>query len=148
MTGTSITIILVFTTLSGLAFALTNGLHDASSVVATFISCGAATPQQAIVLASAFGLLGAIFGGSGVANTVSGVIDLPAQPLLLVVLLSAILGATASNLITWKFGLPSSSTHALIGGIIGAVIVSNGPPARTLGCRRTYWRSSSDHRHG
>ena len=124
---TNVVVFLILIILSGFAFALTNGLHDASSVVATFISCGAATPQQAIVLASAFGLLGAIFGGSGVANTVSGVIDLPAQPQLLTVLLAAILGATIWNLITWKMGLPSSSTHALVGGIIGAVMVSHGP---------------------
>jgi len=127
MTGTGIAVLLVFIILSGLAFAMTNGLHDASSVVATFISCGAATPEQAIVLTSVFGLLGGIFGGSGVANTVSGVIDLPVQPQLLIVLLAAILGATAWNLLTWKLGLPSSSTHALIGGIIGAVLISSGP---------------------
>lgn len=112
---------------AGLAFALTNGLHDASSVVATFISCGAASPRQAILLASVFGLFGAVLGGSGVADTVSGIIDLPANPALLGVLLTAVLGATVWNLVTWKLGLPSSSTHALIGGIIGAVIVSHGP---------------------
>lgn len=127
MTGTNLTIFFIFILLSGLFFALTNGLHDASSVVATFISCGGATPKQAIILASAFGLLGAVFGGSQVADTVSGVIDLPAQPQLLSVLLSAILGATVWNLITWRLGLPSSSTHALIGGIIGAVMISHGP---------------------
>lgn len=126
MSGSGVTILLLFIILAGLAFALTNGLHDASSVVATFISCRAATPKQAIALASAFGLLGAVFGGSGVADTVSGVIDLPAQPALLGVLLAAIFGATIWNLITWKLGLPSSSTHALIGGIIGAVMVSHG----------------------
>lgn len=126
MSGFGVTVLLLFIIFAGLAFALTNGLHDASSVVATFISCGAATPKQAIALASAFGLLGAVFGGNGVADTVSGVIDLPTQPALLGVLLAAIVGATAWNLITWKLGLPSSSTHALIGGIIGAVMVSHG----------------------
>lgn len=127
MLGTSIVIFLILIILAGLLFALTNGLHDASSVVATFITCGAATPRQAIVLASIFGLLGSVFGGSEVANTVSGIIDLPAQSLLLPVLLAAILGAVSWNLITWKIGIPSSSTHALIGGIIGAVLVSHGP---------------------
>ena len=127
MSETGIIVILVFIFILGLLFALTNGLHDASSVVATFISSGAATPQQAIVLASAFGLLGAVFGGSEVADTISGVIDLPTGTALLPVLLAAIFGAIAWNLITWKIGLPSSSTHALIGGIIGAVMVSHGP---------------------
>lgn len=121
-----IPILLVLVFAVGLVFALTNGLHDASSVVATFIVCNAATPRQAVGLASVFGLLGAVLGGSRVADTVSGVIDLPARVSLLPILLAAILGATAWNLITWKLGLPSSSTHALIGGIIGAVTVAYG----------------------
>jgi len=126
MTISGVSILLLFIIITGLIFALSNGLHDASSVVATFISCGAATPKQAIAVASCFGMLGAVFGGNAVANTVSSVIDLPAKTSLLSVLLAAILGATAWNLITWKLGLPSSSTHALIGGIIGAVMASSG----------------------
>lgn len=122
----SIPLLVVLVFAIGLVFALTNGLHDASSVVATFIVCDAATPKQAIALASVFGLLGAVFGGSQVANTVSGVIDLPTHASLLPILFTAILGAASWNLITWKLGLPSSSTHALIGGIIGAVMVSAG----------------------
>lgn len=126
MVAVSITIILFLVISIGLVFALSNGLHDASSVVATFINCGAATPKQAIGIASVFGLLGAVFGGNAVADTISKLIDLPAQTTLLAILFTAILGATIWNLITWKLGLPSSSTHALIGGIIGAVIVSSG----------------------
>lgn len=126
MSSASIMIILVIVIIVALIFALTNGLHDASSVVATFITCGAATPEQAIVIASVFGLLGAVLGGSAVADTVSKVVDLPAKASLLPILLAAILGAVLWNLITWKLGLPSSSTHALIGGIIGAVWVSSG----------------------
>ncbi len=122
----SLTIIVLLVVSIGLIFALSNGLHDASSVVATFINCGAASPKQAILLASSFGLLGAIFGGSAVADTISKVIDLPANTALLPILFSAILGAVVWNLITWRLGLPSSSTHALIGGIIGAVMVSSG----------------------
>lgn len=119
-------IILISVIAIGLVFALSNGLHDASSVVATIISCGAATPEQAIGIASFFGLLGAVFGGNAVANTVSSVIDLPVDKSLLPILFAAVLGAAVWNFITWKLGLPSSSTHALIGGIIGAVIVSSG----------------------
>ncbi len=126
MTPTSIAILLILAIITGLVFALSNGLHDASSVVATFIACGAATPQQAIVLAAFFGLLGAILGGNAVADTISKVIDLPVQTSLLVILLAAILGAVVWNLVTWRLGLPSSSTHALIGGIIGSVWVSAG----------------------
>lgn len=122
----SATIILVLVILTGLIFALTNGLHDASSVVATFINCGAASPKQAIGVASIFGLLGAVLGGDLVADAISGLIDLPTDTALLTILFAAICGATLWNLITWKLGLPSSSTHALIGGIIGAVVVSSG----------------------
>ena len=126
MVSTSVPIVLLLVIAIGFIFAISNGLHDASSVVATFINCGAASPKQAILVASTFGLLGAIFGGSAVADTISKVINLPPDTSLLIVLFSAILGATVWNLVTWKLGLPSSSTHALIGGIIGAVIVSAG----------------------
>jgi len=122
----SITVILIGVIVTALVFALSNGLHDASSVVATFIICGAATPEQAIGIASFFGMIGAIFGGSAVADTISKVIDLPVNPSLLTVLLAAMFGAVIWNLVTWKLGLPSSSTHALIGGIIGAVWMSSG----------------------
>ncbi|MBC3796978.1 inorganic phosphate transporter [Acetobacterium tundrae] len=119
-------IILILVILVGLIFAMTNGLHDASSVVATFINCGAASPKQAVAVASFFGLLGAVFGGNLVANTISELTDLPTNTSLLIILFAAVLGATLWNLITWKLGLPSSSTHALIGGIVGAVVVSSG----------------------
>ena len=126
MISISITVILTGVIIIALIFALSNGLHDASSVVATFIVCGAATPKQAIAVASIFGMIGSIFGGSAVADTISKVIDLPVNPSLLIILLAAMLGAVIWNLVTWKLGLPSSSTHALIGGIIGAVWVSSG----------------------
>lgn len=126
MITVSATIILVSVILIGLVFALTNGLHDASSVVATFINCGAASPKQAIAVASVFGLVGAVLGGNLVADAISELINLPTDTALLTILFAAIFGATLWNLITWKLGLPSSSTHALIGGIIGAVIVSSG----------------------
>jgi len=126
MITVSATIILVSVILVGLVFALTNGLHDASSVVATFINCGAASPKQAIAMASFFGLVGAVLGGNLVADAISELIDLPMNTTLLSILFAAIFGATLWNLLTWKLGLPSSSTHALIGGIIGAVVVSSG----------------------
>jgi len=126
MVFVSVTIILILVILVGLVFALTNGLHDASSVVATFINCGAASPKQAVAVASSFGLLGAILGGNLVADTISELTDLPTDTSLLIILFAAVLGATLWNIITWRLGLPSSSTHALIGGMIGAVVVSSG----------------------
>lgn len=126
MVTISITLILIAVIIIALIFALSNGLHDASSVVATCIVCGAATPKQAIVIASVFGMIGSVLGGSAVADTISKVIDLPVNSSMLTILLASILGSVIWNLVTWKLGLPSSSTHALIGGIIGAVWVSSG----------------------
>lgn len=126
MVDVSTSVLLILVVVVSLVFALSNGLHDASSVVATFISSGAASPRQAIFLASAFGMIGAVLGGNKVADTISGVIDLPPNPVLLPILFSAIFGAVIWNLLTWKLGLPSSSTHALIGGIVGSVMVSSG----------------------
>ena len=126
MVSISITVILIAVILIALIFALSNGLHDASSVVATCIVCGAATPKQAIAIASIFGMIGSIFGGSAVADTISKVIDLPVNTPMLTILFAAIMGAVIWNLVTWRLGLPSSSTHALIGGIIGSVWVSSG----------------------
>lgn len=103
-----------------LIFALTNGLHDAGSVVATLIYCRAATPKQAVLLASVFGLIGAAFSGSMVADTVSKIIILPPGRSLMTILAAAISGAVLWNIVTWRAGLPSSSTHALVGGLVGA----------------------------
>lgn len=108
-------------------FLLTNGLHDASSVVATMIGCGAAIPRNAVLFAGALELAGAIFGGSAVAYTIAKMIDVPPGPMLILLLLVALISATVWNIITWKVGLPSSSSHALIGGLIGAVWIASGP---------------------
>lgn len=108
-------------------FLLTNGLHDASSVVATMIGCGAALPLQAVIFAAFLELLGAMLGGSAVAYTIAKMIEVPPGNMLLLILLVALIAATAWNVFTWQLGLPSSSTHALIGGLIGAVCIATGP---------------------
>ncbi|EGW35893.1 inorganic phosphate transporter [Desulfosporosinus sp. OT] len=122
----STVLILAIVIFATLIFTLTNGLHDASSVVATFISCGAVNPIHAISLAAICGFFGALTSGSAVANTVSGIVTIPTEASLLKVLLAAMIGAVVWNLITWKFGFPSSSTHALVGGLVGAVWVARG----------------------
>ncbi|WP_371361904.1 hypothetical protein SRRS_32000 [Sporomusa rhizae] len=122
----SIEILLLLVIIGALIFTLTNGLHDASSVVATFISCGAASPIKAVGMAAVFGLIGALTSSSAVAETVSSIIDIPPETGLLKILLSAVIGAVIWNLATWKFGFPSSSTHALVGGLLGAVWISHG----------------------
>jgi len=122
----STVIILAIVIAVALVFTLTNGLHDASSVVATFISCGAANPIQAISLAAFCGFVGALTSGNAVANTISGIVTIPTETALLNVLLAAMIGAVVWNLATWKLGFPSSSTHALVGGLVGAVWVARG----------------------
>jgi PiT family inorganic phosphate transporter len=112
--------------LVSLLFAFTNGIHDASSMVATPIACGAMSPKAAVIYASALGFAGALLGGSAVAHTVSSIITLPTDRDLLPVLLAAVLSATIWNLVTWKLRLPSSSTHALVGGMIGAAVAAGG----------------------
>jgi inorganic phosphate transporter, PiT family len=104
-----------------LVFDYTNGFHDAANAIATSVSTRALTPRIALLLAAAMNFLGA-FLGTKVAETVgSGIIEAPDKSTSgLVVVLSALLGAIAWNLITWYFGLPSSSSHALIGGLVGA----------------------------
>jgi PiT family inorganic phosphate transporter len=106
-----------------LAFDYTNGFHDAANAIATSVSTRALTPRVALVLAAVMNFVGA-FLGQKVAHTVSDVINPPQGQEGLVVLLAALLGAITWNLITWYFGLPSSSTHALIGGLVGAALAA------------------------
>jgi inorganic phosphate transporter, PiT family len=112
----------VFVVLFALGFGYTNGFHDSANAIATSISTRALTPRVALVLAAAMNFIGA-FLGTQVASTVGkGIIETPEGQHGLVVVLGALIGAIAWNLITWYFGLPSSSSHALFGGLIGAAL--------------------------
>ncbi|NEA31914.1 inorganic phosphate transporter [Streptomyces sp. SID13031] len=107
-----------------LAFDYTNGFHDAANAIATSVSTRALTPRVALVMAAFFNFVGA-FLGTEVAETIGkGVITLPSGRHGLVVVIAALVGAITWNLITWYFGLPSSSSHALIGGLVGAGLAS------------------------
>jgi len=112
-----------------LIFEYTNGFHDASNIVATVIASRAMTPVQAVGVVAVFEFLGPILGGTAVANTIGKFIDLGGLPEVtsLLIILSGVSGAIAWNLVTWWFGIPSSSSHALVGGLIGPVVVSVGP---------------------
>ncbi|EYR64350.1 inorganic phosphate transporter [Actinotalea ferrariae CF5-4] len=104
-----------------LGFDYTNGFHDAANAIATSVSTRALTPRRALLMAAFFNLLGALL-GTGVAQTIgSGIIDVGERPAQtgLVMVLSAVIGAIVWNLVTWWFGMPSSSSHALIGGLTG-----------------------------
>jgi len=108
-----------------LFFNYTNGFHDAANAIATSVSTRALTPRVALVLAAAMNLLGA-FVGTKVAKTVTkGIIEPPPAGAGLVVICAALIGAIVWNLITWYFGLPSSSSHALIGGLVGAALAAS-----------------------
>src|SRR6185312_6243390 len=109
-----------------LGFDYTNGFHDAANAIATSVSTRAVAPRTALIMAAMMNLVGA-FLGTSVATTVgSGIIDAPVGIPGLVVVLAALLGAIVWNLVTWYFGMPSSSSHALIGGLVGAGLASAG----------------------
>lgn len=109
-----------------LGFDYTNGFHDAANAIATSVSTRALAPRTALVVAAVMNLAGA-FLGTSVATTVgSGIIEAPVGLPGLVVVLAALIGAISWNLVTWYFGMPSSSSHALIGGLVGAGLASAG----------------------
>ncbi|TDQ54930.1 inorganic phosphate transporter [Actinorugispora endophytica] len=109
---------------AALVFAFTNGFHDAAHTIATSISTRALTPRAAVALATLMNLLGA-FLGEGVARTIGqNIITPPGGHDGLVVLFAALCGAVAWNLLTWYRGMPSSASHALVGGLLGAGLAS------------------------
>ncbi|HUZ82816.1 MAG TPA: inorganic phosphate transporter [Gaiellaceae bacterium] len=108
----------------GLGFDFTNGFHDTANYVATWVGTRALTPRAAVAVSAAANLAGA-FVTTAVAKTVGqGIIDTGLATEKTV--LAALLGAIVWNLATWRLGLPSSSTHALIGGLVGAALVESG----------------------
>ncbi len=118
--------LLIVVIVLGLIFTFTNGFQDGSSVTATAIGCRAMTPVQAVCLVATFEFLGALLGGSAVANTIGSVTSWPDNANLLPVLIAGLSAAITWNFVTKRLGLPSSSTHALIGGILGSVIAGGG----------------------
>lgn len=109
-----------------LTFNFLNGFHDASNIVATVISSRAMNPRAALAWTALFELLGPYLLGVAVAQTIGA--DIVGAEHINVIVLYAALGAAISwNIITWYFGIPSSSSHALVGGLVGAVAVAAGP---------------------
>ena len=108
----------------GLCFDYTNGFHDAANAIATSIATKALKARHALIIAAVGNLAGA-FISTSVASTISkGIIKVDHSNSGLIVVMAALLGAIAWNLLTWWFGLPSSSSHALIGGLVGAALAS------------------------
>ncbi|HSA95958.1 MAG TPA: inorganic phosphate transporter [Acidobacteriota bacterium] len=118
----------IFIIAIALAFDFTNGMHDAANSIATVVSTRVLTPRQAVLWAAFFNFIAFLIFGTGVAHTVgAGMIDIAivTPP----VIFAALIGAIGWNLFTWLMGLPTSSSHALIGGYAGAALVKAGPGA-------------------
>ncbi len=127
-------VLVVLVIVIALAFDFTNGFHDAANAIATSVSTRALTPRIALLMAAGMNIVGALL-GTEVAKTIGeGIIDISSyststdvtmQREGLIIVMGALLGAGAWNLITWWLGLPSSSSHALIGGLVGAGLMAS-----------------------
>jgi inorganic phosphate transporter, PiT family len=117
-------VILVIVVGTALAFDFTNGFHDTANVVATSISTGAARPRVAIGMAALLNFAGAFISISVAATVANDVVN--AEVITPTIVFAGLIGAIAWNLITWSFGLPSSSSHALIGGVVGSAVAAVG----------------------
>jgi inorganic phosphate transporter, PiT family len=120
-------LILVIVVATALAFDFTNGFHDTANAVATSVSTRAMSPRAAVSLAAVLNFAGAFISLEVAATIASGIVE--AEVINEMIVFAGLIGAIAWNLITWYFGLPSSSSHALIGGVAGAAFVAEGPDA-------------------
>ncbi|MEI7857039.1 MAG: inorganic phosphate transporter [Methanomicrobiales archaeon] len=111
-----------------LIFDFTNGFHDAANAISTVISTKVLSPRKAVIFAAFFNFIAAFVMGVAVASTMAHIVNLNlvAAGLIPYIILGALLSAIAWNIITWKIALPTSSSHALIGGLVGAGISAAG----------------------
>jgi PiT family inorganic phosphate transporter len=117
--------LIIFVVLLSLVFDYINGFHDTANAIATSVSTRALTPRVAVWMAASLNFLGAMY-STGVAKTIGGDLVKSAQMVNQQIIIAAIIGAIFWNLITWWKGIPSSSSHALVGGVVGAVLISRG----------------------
>ncbi len=117
-------LLLIIVIVLALCFDFLNGIHDSSNVVATMISSRALSPRAALLMTAVAEFLGPFIFGVAVAETIGGIAD--AAAISLQVLIAALSSAILWNLLTWYLGFPSSSSHALVGGMIGAVLIGAG----------------------
>src|SRR6478672_3122169 len=123
-----LTLVLVVVAVA-LVFEYINGFHDTANSIATVVATKVLTPMQAVLLAAVTNLIGALW-GTAVAKTIaSGLIDTGVVEITSQIIICALLGAIVWNLITWYLGLPSSSSHALIGGVVGSAVAAEGTSA-------------------
>lgn len=121
-------VLLVLVVIFALAFDYINGFHDTANAIATVVSTRVLTPRVAIIMAASLNFLGALVSVQVAKTIAKGLISLDhsTSTAAQTVILSALLGAIVWNLITWRFGIPSSSSHALIGGLVGAALAHGG----------------------
>jgi PiT family inorganic phosphate transporter len=120
-------IVLVIVVATALAFDFTNGFHDTANAIATSISTRALSPRTAVLMAAILNFAGAFISLAVAATVAKGIVK--ADAITPTIIFGGLIGAIAWNLATWWFGLPSSSSHALIGGMMGAAFVAEGPDA-------------------
>ena len=123
-------LLLVIVVITALAFDFTNGFHDTANAMATTIATGALRPRIAVTVAAILNFVGAFISLKVAATVAGGIVD--AGAITPTVVFGGLIGAISWNLTTWWFGLPSSSSHALIGGIIGATLAAVGSGAVEL----------------
>ena len=124
-----VTLLLVTVLALAVAFDYINGFHDTANAIATSVSTRALRPDHAIIMSATANFVGALT-GTAVAKTISsGIASTPDGSAGQIIVAAALVGGITWNLITWRLGIPSSSSHALIGGLIGAVIAASGTGA-------------------
>jgi PiT family inorganic phosphate transporter len=122
------TVAIILLIILALTFDFLNGFHDSANSIATIVSTRVLSPKRAVVWAAFFNFIAFLFFGLHVANTIGkGIIDIKVVDSY--VIFGTLVGACAWDIITWYLGLPTSSSHALIGGMIGAALVKAGPPS-------------------
>jgi len=119
--------LLALVILVALAFDFTNGFHDTANAVAPTVATGALKPRMAVILSSCLNLVGAFLSLKVAATVASGIVQ--QGQIILPVVFAGLIGAIAWNVTTWYFGIPSSSSHALIGGVVGAMMAHAGGSA-------------------
>ena len=133
-------VLVLVVVLVALVFTYINGFHDTANSIATVVATKVLTPGQAVLLAATTNLIGALWGTAVAMTIASGIVDAGVVHVSAELLIGALLGAIIWNLITWWFGLPSSSSHALIGGLIGAAFAASGNNINS-----TIWAEGSQH---
>jgi PiT family inorganic phosphate transporter len=116
--------LVILTVATALVFNFTNGFHDTANAMATTIATQAMSPRAAVALAAVLNLIGAFLSVAVAATIASGIVD--QTKITVPVIFAGLVGAIIWNVITWYKGIPSSSSHALVGGVLGSVLVAEG----------------------